>query len=395
MKIPLNRSETTTADEAAVLTSLRSGHQHGDGPFTKSCEKWFEENLGCARALLTNSGTDALEMAMLLAGIEPGDEVIMPSFTFVSTANAVALRGATPVFVDIRRDTLNIDEDLIESAITSKTKAIVPVHYAGIGCAMDRINAIAAKHNLQVIEDAAHASVANYGGKPLGSLGRMAAFSFHQTKNLSCGEGGALIVNDPGLIERAEILREKGTNRKAFARGEVDKYTWIDIGSSYLIPDFVSALLSSKLHRSRAITAARLRIFDRYNASLERFAYKGLLQLPHVPLDCQGNAHIFYMILPSPDIRDALQKALARDRIQASSHYIPLHSAPGAAGRTRVSGRMVVTDRVADTILRLPVYESLSFAEQSFVIEKVEAFFDGLTQSRMVSNRERELEMMP
>ncbi|MBC7530517.1 MAG: dTDP-4-amino-4,6-dideoxygalactose transaminase [Oligoflexus sp.] len=375
MNIPFHRSIVSKDDEDVVLKSLRSGHTQGDGFYTKQCELWLQENLQCPRALLTSSGTDALEMAMLLVDIKAGDEVIMPSFTFVSTANAVVLRGATPVFVDIRNDTLNLDENLIEAAITSKTKAILPVHYAGVSCDMDRILSIAENHNLQVIEDAAHSCCASYSGRPLGSFGRLSALSFHETKNLSCGEGGALLINDHRLIARAEILRDKGTNRKAFLRGEVDRYTWMDVGSSFLPSDTIAALLWSQFQRSAAILRDRLILARRYTENLYRLSQRGCFQLPFEPSDCTGNAHLFFLLLPDEEKRSDLQAALHKLGIQTSTHYVPLHSSPAGQLHARVDGKMTVTERVASTILRLPLYPSLSLLEQDRVIEAIHGFY--------------------
>lgn len=328
----------------------------GDGPFTRQCHEWLEQQVGCSKALLTHSCTAALEMAALLLDLKPGDEVIMPSFTFVSTANAFVLRGATPVFVDIRPDTLNIDENLIEEAITSRTKAICVVHYAGVACEMDAIAAIAAKHGLPMVEDAAQGVMSSYKGRPLGSIADLGAFSFHETKNVISGEGGALLVNNQKYRERAEIIREKGTNRSKFFRGQVDKYTWIDVGSSYLPGEIIAAFLAAQLEHATEITERRLAIWHRYHDWAEALEAQGLARRPVVPDHCNHNAHMYYLVLPTHDRRQALIDALKSQGIAAVFHYVPLHSTP--AGRTygRANGELPITDHTSDCLVRLPLW---------------------------------------
>lgn len=332
---------------------------------------WLEDRLGCAKALLTHSGTAALEMAALLADIQPGDEVIVPSFTFPSTANAFVLRGGVPVFVDIRPDTLNIDEALIEAAITPRTRAIVVVHYAGVGCAMDVILEIARRRGLVVIEDAAHGLLAELGGRPLGTFGHLAALSFHETKNLISGEGGALLVNEPGLVRRAEILREKGTNRSAFFRGEVAKYSWVDIGSSYLPSEILAAFLWAQFEAAPAITERRLSIWARYHDAFAELEEEGRLRRPVAPLHCRLNGHMYHLLLPDLRARTELLAALQRHGIQAVFHYVPLHSSP--AGRTfgRSHGGLHQTDAVSDGLVRLPLWVDMTDDEVSRVIGSV------------------------
>lgn len=327
----------------------------GDGRFSRLCSSQLEQRTGTARALLTHSCTAALEMAALLLNIGPGDEVIMPSFTFVSTANAFALRGAVPVFIDIRDDTLNLDERLIESAITKKTRAIVPVHYAGIACEMDTVVSLADARGLAVVEDAAQGLGATYKGRALGALGTLGTLSFHETKNIVCGEGGALLVNRPDLIPRAEIIREKGTDRSRFQRGEVDKYTWQELGSSFLPSDIIAAFLLAQLEKADAINAARLHHWELYH---ERFAdaeRTGLLKRPTVPAGCIHNGHIYYVILPTSGLQEAARKALAAAGIQSVSHYVPLHSSPGGLRYGRTQGKLVNTEDLWSRVLRLPM----------------------------------------
>src|SRR5436305_3892687 len=308
-----------------IAEAVRGGHLAGDGPFTRRCQQWLEENCGARKVLLTHSCTAALEMAALLCDVGEGDEVIMPSFTFVSTANAFVLRGARPVFVDIRPDTLNLDERRIEEAITGRTRAIVPVHYAGVACDMTAILETARSHGLRVIEDAAQALGATYRGRDLGTLGDLGCWSFHETKNFISGEGGALVIQDPSLIERAEIMREKGTNRTKFFRGEIDKYTWIDIGSSYLPSELVAAYLFAQLENSERILAKRKAIFARYRSALEPLARAGAVRLPIVPDGCEPNGHLFYILLESEELRDAMLRHLNASGVNAVFHYVPLH----------------------------------------------------------------------
>ena len=376
MKIPFNKPSAVGAELANIADALARGHLSGDGYYTKRCNQWLEQQTGCKRALLTHSCTAALEISALLCDLVPGDEVIMPSYTFVSTANAFALRGAVPVFVDVRPDTINIDERLIEAAITPRTKAIAVVHYAGVACEMDEIMAIAKRHGLLVVEDAAQALLSTYKGRNLGAIGDLACISFHETKNLISGEGGALLINNERLIERAEIIREKGTNRSRFLRGEVDKYSWVDIGSSYLPSELVAAFLEAQLANAEGVIARRREIWARYFAGLSDLAAAGTLELPraHYP-DRVGNAHIFYVLADSLDTRVALAAHLkARDMLSVS-HYVPLHSSPGGLRWGRAHGSFAVTDDVTNRLLRLPIYFGISDAEIDSVIDGVRGFY--------------------
>lgn len=354
---------------------MADGHISGDGRFTRLCHTWLEETLGCPGALLTMSGTAALEMAAILCDLQPGDEVIMPSFTFVSTANAFVLRGAVPVFIDIRPDSLNLDESLIEPAITPRTKAIVPVHYAGLACAMDEILQIAAQHGLLVVEDAAHAMLSTYRGRYLGTLGHFGCLSFHETKNIISGEGGALLVNDPVFMERAEIIRDKGTNRSRFFRGEVDKYSWVDIGSSFLPSDLIAAFLYAQLEQGLQIIEQRSHLFSRYTLQLEPLAHSGVIQLPHQDGVCSGNGHIFYLITRSMAERTRLIEYLKERGVYAVFHYVPLHSSEAGLKYGRVSGEMTVTDTMSDRLLRLPLYYEMTEEDVDRVAELVTAFY--------------------
>jgi dTDP-4-amino-4,6-dideoxygalactose transaminase len=334
---------------------LASGSLVGNGPMTKSCQEWLERNTGCARALLTQSCTSALEMAALLANVGPGDEVILPSFTFATSASAFALRGATLVFVDIRPDTLNLDESLVEAAVTPRTRAILAVHYAGVGCDMTALKTIADRHGALLIEDAAQGIMAEVDGKKLGAIGQLGAYSFHGTKNIVSGEGGALLVNDPALSERAEILWEKGTNRSQFIRGQVDKYTWVDLGSSFLPSEITAAVLRAQLEGAEEITARRLYLWQRYYDAFARLETAGLAKRPSIPANCRHNGHIFQLMLPSGAERDRVLKELNARGIAASFHYVPLHSAPSGLRFGRVSGTMTHTDDCAARLLRLPM----------------------------------------
>lgn len=342
-----------------VSQAHANGHLAGDGIFTKRCNAWLESRIGCRKALLTHSCTAALEMAAILAHIGPGDEIIMPSYTFVSTANAFVLRGGIPVFVDIRPDTFNIDETLIEAAITPQTKAIVAVHYAGVSCEMDSIMAIAEKHGLLVIEDAAQGIMSSYKGRPLGSIGHLAALSFHETKNIISGEGGALLVNDPRFAEQAEIIREKGTNRSLFFRGQVDKYTWVDFGSSYLPSELVAAFLWAQMEEADAITRRRLNIWDSYQQSFEDLEQQGKVRRPAVPSDCSHNAHMFYLLLPDLERRTDFIAALMQKGIGAVFHYVPLDSSPMGEKYGRKSGKLIQTQLLSDRLVRLPLWLGL------------------------------------
>lgn len=347
----------------------------GDGEFTKRCNAWIEEHTGTAKALLTTSGTQALEMAALLSDIQPGDEVILPSYTFVSTANAFVLRGAKLVFVDIRPDTMNIDEKLIEEAITDKTRAIVPVHYAGVGCEMDTIMDIAKRHNLVVVEDAAQGVNAFYKGRALGSIGDYGCFSFHETKNYSMGEGGAILINRPEQIEDAEIIREKGTDRSRFFRGQVDKYTWVNIGSSFLPSDINAAYLMAQLEMADEINENRLQSWTRYNEGLQDLAQEGVIELPYIPEECAHNAHMFYIKTKDMEERKALISYLKERDIAAVFHYVPLHSAPAGLRFGRFHGEDRYTTKESERLLRLPMYYNLSESDQQKVIDAVHGFY--------------------
>ena len=356
-----------------VSRVLGSTKWAGDGGFTDLCAQEIQARLGVSSALLTHSCTAALEMAAILCRLEPGDEVIMPSFTFVSTANAVALRGAVPVFVDIRPDTLNLDEALIEAAITSRTRAIMVVHYAGVCCAMDEINALAARHGLVVIEDAAHAYLSTYRGRQAGSLGRMAAISFHETKNVISGEGGVFATSDPELAARAQIIREKGTDRSRFLRGEVKQYSWVDIGSSYLPSELIAAVLYAQLQVASEITAQRVALWNRYDARFEAAEAAGLARRPVTPPECVHNGHIFYLLLESHARRTSLTRLLASQGISAASHYVPLHSSEAGRRFGRASGELKVTDDCAGRLVRLPLHVQMTPAEIDQVADVVEA----------------------
>ena len=347
----------------------------GDGEFTKRCNAWIEEHTGTAKALLTTSGTQALEMAALLSDIQPGDEVILPSYTFVSTANAFVLRGAKLVFVDIRPDTMNIDEKLIEEAITDKTRAIVPVHYAGVGCEMDTIMDIAKRHNLVVVEDAAQGVNAFYKGRALGSIGDYGCFSFHETKNYSMGEGGAILINRPEQIEDAEIIREKGTDRSRFFRGQVDKYTWVNIGSSFLPSDINAAYLMAQLEMADEINENRLQSWTRYNEGLQDLAQEGVIELPYIPEECAHNAHMFYIKTKDMEERKALISYLKERDIAAVFHYVPLHSAPAGLRFGRFHGEDRYTTKESERLLRLPMYYNLSESDQQKVVDAVHGFY--------------------
>ncbi len=347
----------------------------GGGPFSQKCHHWLETNLNCPKALLTHSCTAALEMSAILCDISPGDEVIMPSFTFVSTANAFVLRGGVPVFVDIRPENLNIDENLVAAAINSKTRAIVPVHYAGVACCMDRIMTIAQENNLFVIEDAAQALLSTHRGSYLGTIGHLGCLSFHETKNIISGEGGALIINDPHLIERAEIIWEKGTNRSRFHRGEVDKYTWVDIGSSYLPSELTAAFLYAQLEHAEKTVAVRCRILEWYISRLKPLAEKGDIILPGTTADCNLNGHICYIMTHSIQDRDNLIDLLKENRIKAVFHYVPLHSSPAGKKWGRVCGDMSVTDRVSDCLLRLPMYYDMQETDVDDVVNVIKKYY--------------------
>ena len=374
MKIPFNKPYMTGKELWYISQAHANGHLAGDGVFTKKCHAWLEARTGAKKALLTHSCTGALEMAAILADIQPGDEVIMPSYTFVSTANAFVLRGAVPVFVDIRPDTLNIDESKIEEAITKKTKAIVPVHYAGVGCEMDTIMALAKKYNLFVIEDAAQGIMSTYKTQPLGAIGHMGALSFHETKNIISGEGGGLLVSDPALAERAEVIREKGTNRSQFFRGQVDKYTWMDMGSSYLPSELIAAFLWAQMEEADAITRKRLAIWDTYHLGLAEWEAKGCIRRPFIPKDCVHNAHMYYIILPDLASRTKVIDALKGQDIHAVFHYIPLHSAPAGLKHGAARMKLEVTDSMSERLLRLPLWLGIEDSQPQ-IIEALSAAF--------------------
>jgi dTDP-4-amino-4,6-dideoxygalactose transaminase len=376
--IPFNRPFIVGKELYYIAQSVMNGRLSGDGAFTKKCHLWLEEKLGVGRALLTHSCTAALEMAAILCDIRPGDEVIIPSFTFVSTANAFVLRGGVPVFVDIREDTLNIDEKLIAKAITEKTKAIVPVHYAGTACAMDEIMDLAERHALWVVEDAAQALLSTYKDKYLGSIGHMGALSFHETKNIISGEGGALLVNDPALVERAEIIREKGTNRSQFFRDQVDKYTWVDIGSSYLPSELVGAFLYAQFEMAEKIIEGRRRIFSRYGQMLTPLAEEGVIGLPYAHAACASNGHLFYIMTRNLDERTGLISHLMKCGIKAVFHYVPLHSSPAGKKYGRKGSDMVNTVNMSDRLLRLPLYYGMRNEDVERVVAEVKKYYKKL-----------------
>ena len=368
-KIPFN-IPYMTGRELLYITEAKSGNVlAGDGPFTKRCHGWIEKQTGCAKALLTHSCTAALEMAALLLDIQPGDEVIMPSYTFVSTANAFVLRGGVPVFVDIRKDTLNLDERLIEAAITPRTKAIAPVHYAGVACEMDTILHIARRHDLRVVEDAAQGVMASYKGRALGSMGDLGAYSFHETKNVICGEGGALLVNDTAMTMRAEIIREKGTDRSRFFRGQVDKYTWQEVGSSFLPGEITAAFLWAQLEEAQRITTQRLTSWDHYHEALAPLESQGLLRRPVVPANCQHNAHMYYVVLAPQIDRQAVLSELKRHEVFSVFHYVPLHSSPAGKRYGRTHGSLGITESLSDRLVRLPLWVGLTEAQQGRVVQ--------------------------
>jgi dTDP-4-amino-4,6-dideoxygalactose transaminase len=354
--IPFNKPYMTGRELALIADAHANGHLSGDGKYTKQCHAWLENRTGAAKALLTHSCTAALEMAALLLDLEPGDEVIMPSYTFVSTANAFALRGAIPVFVDIRDDTLNLDERLVEAAVTPRTRAICVVHYAGVSCEMDEIMAIAARHGLRVIEDAAQGIMSTYREHPLGTIGDLGALSFHETKNIISGEGGALLCRDPEMAERAEIVREKGTNRSKFFRGQVDKYTWVDVGSSFLPGEIVAAFLRAQMDAAEEITARRMAIWDHYHAWAAPLEAAGKVRRPIVPDYCRHNAHMYYLLLPSLEQRTQFIQRMKDQGVGTVFHYIPLHSSPAGRRLGRAHGELPVTDSVSDRLVRLPLW---------------------------------------
>jgi dTDP-4-amino-4,6-dideoxygalactose transaminase len=372
--IPFNKPSLTGNEFAYIHEAIESGHISGDGAFTKKCHALLEEALGVPKALLTTSCTHALEMSALLLDVGPEDEVIVPSFTFVSTVNAFVLRGARPVFIDVRPDTLNLDETKLESLITPRTRAIVPVHYAGVGCEMDVIMELAERHGIAVVEDNAHGLFGKYKGKFLGTFGAFATQSFHETKNFTCGEGGALLINDRNYVERAEIIREKGTNRSRFFRGQVDKYTWVDLGSSYLSSEVLAAYLYAQLEARDEIQARRQQIWDRYNSRLEAWAEEQGVVMPTVPEHCEQSYHMFYILLPSLDYRQVLIAHLKAQGMLAVFHYLPLHLSDMGMMYGGKPGDCPVTEEISDRLLRLPFYNSLSEEEQERVIRVIEGF---------------------
>jgi dTDP-4-amino-4,6-dideoxygalactose transaminase len=374
VRIPFNKPFIAGKELYYIAKAVAYGNIAGDGHFTKACSRFLEKRYQVQKVLMTPSCTAALEMAAILCGVGPGDEVILPSFTFVSTANAFARLGARPIFVDIRPDTLNLDERLVEAAITSRTKAIVPVHYAGVACEMDTITQLAAKHRLLVVEDAAQGVHASYKGKALGSLAPLAAYSFHETKNLICGEGGALCLNDPALIDRAEIIRDKGTNRRQFFRGLVDKYTWVDLGSSYVPSEISCAFLFAQLELADMITQRRRDIYTTYERGLAALESERLLTLPHVPAECESNCHMFFILLPDGATRDALLAHLAERGINAVFHYIPLHNSPMGCRFGFKDGDLPVTEELSARLLRLPFYYEITEEEQADVINSISGF---------------------
>lgn len=372
--IPFNRPCLAGNEYKYIAEAIGNGHASGDGPFTRRCHELLERELQVPKVLLTTSCTHALEMAAILLDCGPGDEVILPSFTFVSTANAFVLRGAQIVFADVRRDTMNLDETQLEPLITSRTRAIVPVHYAGVSCEMDAICEIAARHGVKVVEDNAHGLFARYRGKYTGTLGALATQSFHETKNITCGEGGALIVNDTDMVERAQIIREKGTNRNQFFRGMVDKYTWVDVGSSYLPSDMLAAFLLAQLEGRQEIQAKRRRVWEYYAQHLAGWAAKHDVQMPHVPQHCEQAYHMFYVLLPSLEQRQGLIAHLKAQSILSVFHYVPLHESD--MGRKIAARRAYcpVTEEVSARLLRLPFYNDLSDSELQRVVEAIQRF---------------------
>lgn len=373
--IPFNRPALAGNELAYMQQAALDGHLAGDGPFTRKCNALLEELIGAKKVLLTTSCTHALEMAALLLDLRPGDEVIVPAFTFVSTLNAFVLRGAVPVFADVRRDTLNIDESTLERLITPRTRAIVPVHYAGVACAMDEIMDIAGRHRLEVIEDNAHGLFARTHGKPLGTFGALATQSFHETKNIVCGEGGALVINEQRFVERAEIIREKGTNRSRFFRGQVDKYTWVDIGSSYLPSELLAAFLLAQLERRDEIQAKRKRVWEYYQRNLEGWAEDHGIALPTIPAGSEHPNHLYYMLVPTLERRQALIAHLKSRGIQAVFHYLPLHLSDMGRKFGGREGLCPVTEEVSDRLLRLPFYNDLTEKDQERIVSELKAFF--------------------
>jgi len=371
-KIPFNHPFATGDEFGYIREAIENLHLSGNGAFAERCSSWLEQQLGCERALLTSSCTAALEMATLVAGIGAGDDVIMPSFTFPTTASSVALRGAVPVFVDIREDTLNLDEQLVEAAITPRTRAIMAVHYAGVACELDTLLAIAERYGLLLIEDAAQGILARYCARPLGTVGDLGCLSFHETKNLTCGEGGALLVNRSDWAERAEVIQEKGTNRSQFLRGQVDKYTWIELGSSFLMSDISAAFLWAQIEHAHEICVRRMTSWRIYHERFAALEEAGVLRRPIVPVECRHNAHMYYLLLDGRDCRDRIIEVLAEQNIYALFHYVPLHSAPAGERYGRVAGDLPVTDRVSESLLRLPLWVEMTESDVARVCGAVE-----------------------
>jgi dTDP-4-amino-4,6-dideoxygalactose transaminase len=372
--VDFNKPVTVGRELEYIQQAIDNGHISGDGPFTKKCHAFLEGELGVPKALLTTSCTHALEMSAMLLDIQPGDEVIIPDFTFVSTVNAFVLRGARPVFVDIRPDTLNLDESSLEAAISPGTKAIVPVHYAGVGCEMDAILEVASQHGIAVVEDNAHGLFGKYKGKYLGTFGSLASQSFHETKNFTSGEGGALLINDPALVERAEIIREKGTNRSRFFRGQVDKYTWVDIGSSYLPSDILAAFLFAQFEQRARIQRHRKQVWELYHSGLRDWADKSGVQLPFVPEHCEQSYHMFYLLLPALEVRQRLIAFLRERGVYSVFHYLPLHLSDMGGRFGGRPGDCPVTESVSDRLVRLPFHNALTSVEQEQVIDLLQAF---------------------
>jgi dTDP-4-amino-4,6-dideoxygalactose transaminase len=382
--IPFNKPYMTGRELSQIAQAHANGHLSGDGPLTKQCHAWLETRTGASKALLTHSCTAALEICALLLDLQPGDEVIMPSYTFVSTANAFVLRGAVPVFVDVRADTLNLDERLIEGAITSRTKAICVVHYAGVACEMNAIMDIAQRHGLKVVEDAAQGIMSTYRGHPLGTIGDLGALSFHETKNIIAGEGGALLCRDSDMAERAEIIREKGTNRSKFFRGQVDKYTWVDIGSSFLPGEITAAFLAAQMDAADEITARRMTLWNRYHAWAASHEIAGRVRRPIIPVHCTHNAHMYYLLLPSLEARTAFIGALKIAGVQAVFHYIPLHSSPAGLNYGRAHGKLSVTSDISDRLVRMPLWIGLDDLFQQVIDAADHALLRSQTDLAMI-----------
>ncbi len=386
--VPFNRPHVLESGHRYVREAVENLHLSGDGPFTRRCHELLQDLLAAPKVLLTTSCTHALEMAAILLDLGPGDEVIVPSFTFVSTANAFALRGARPVFADVRPDTLNLDETQLDSLVTARTRAVVPVHYGGIACEMDAIAAVAERHGLAVVEDNAHGLMGKYHGRMLGSFGKLATLSFHETKNFTCGEGGALILNDSRLIERAEIVREKGTDRSRFFRGQVDKYTWVDLGSSYLPSEVLAALLFSQLEAAALIQSHRLKVWHTYARDLRSWAHAQGVRLPIVPEYCEHPAHLFYLLLPSLGHRQGMIAHLKARGINAVFHYLPLHLSDMGRRFGGVEGACPVAERVSDQLVRLPLFNQLGESDQARVIEGVLSYRGEVQQAEPWRRRE-------